>query len=829
MPAADGAPPSGTVTFLFTDLEGSTRLWEQHPEAMPEVLARHDAILRDAVGAQGGYVVKTTGDGVFAAFSAAYAALRAAIEAQVAMSAESWGDVGTLRVRMGVHTGSAELREGDYHGPDVNCAARLMAAAHGSQVVVSLSSRELVRRALPVGAELVDLGEHHLRDLAQPERVFQLVAPGLERVFPPLRSLRQTNLPARVTGLVGRAREVVELVELLRRPEVHLVTLTGAGGSGKTRLAIEAAWELVADHDQGVWWVGLAPLRDSALVLESIAQTLGATDEVADHIGDDHVLLLLDNFEHVVDAGVSVAELVARCPNLKVLVTSREPLRLSAEREYPVPPLTEDEAVALFGERGGPPEPHDVVREICRRLDCLPLAVELAAARTKVLSPRDLLDRLDSRLPLLTGGPRDAPGRQRTLRATIEWSHDLLSPEEQGLFVRLAVFAGGCTLDEAEAIVDADVDGLQSLIDKSLVRRSEDRFWMLETIREFAAERLDESDGAEKVRRRHAEFFRDLSESANLMNESEGEQRHDLVLPEQNNIRAALDWAHEADPVLGLRIAVALENYWTTNTPAEGKRRFTTLLERAADIPPELRGLAFRCRGSSTYNMGDFEEGTRDYERALTEFRRLGDGLRVGIMLFRLAVEANRVGDRPKARAHLEESLNLCRGHKKTEGQILSLLGHFAFDEGRPEEAFELLERSAELCRQSGFRWWEKNVLQSIAKYALMLERPTEAVAPAREGLAIAHEIGDRQGMVGGLALLAWHAAQTGSGERAGRLWGAIDAEEGPGGRVGQWEAERTEYEEHARAGSGPEFERGRIEGWATSLDDAVAHGLSDN
>src|SRR5215216_5853683 len=445
---AERVPPAprdgGIVSILFSDLAGSTELLDRlGDDAADELRRTHFKLLRDAVDAHGGQEVKTLGDGLMVVFTSAVDAVSCAVEIQRAVTEHNSTSSQQLDVRVGLHVGEPIRDEDDFFGMPVVVAQRLCAAATGGQILASETVRSLVGSR--GGHDFVALGELDLKGLPPLATVavrWRDDAPVLAP-FPPLGALHQTNLPVPATGLVGRARELAEVIDLLRRPEVRLVTLTGAGGSGKTRLAVEAAWELVAEFAHGVWWVGLAPLREPELVLDSIAQTLGVTDEVAKHVGDDYVLLLLDNFEHLLDAAAGVAELLAHCPNLNVLVTSREPLHLSAEREYAVPPLTEDEAVALFVEHAVVSDADGVVRDICRRLDCLPLAVELAAARTKALSPERLLERLGSRLPLLTGGPRDAPARQRTLRATIEWSHDLLAPEEQRLFVRLAVFAGG--------------------------------------------------------------------------------------------------------------------------------------------------------------------------------------------------------------------------------------------------------------------------------------------------------------------------------------------------------------------------------------------------
>ncbi len=466
---------SGTLTFLFTDIEGSTKLLRELGEAYAAALSEHRRVLREAFERHGGFEVDTEGDAFFVVFRSASEAAAAAAEGQAALEA------GPVRVRMGLHTGEPVISEGDYVGLDVHLAARIGASGHGGQVVVSGDTRALLDDTVP----LTDLGEHRLKDFDHPVPLFQL---GLGR-FPPLKTISNTNLPRPASSFVGREREVAEVLSLLR-DGTRLLTLTGPGGSGKTRLAIEAAAEVVPEFKAGVFWAGLAPLRDAALVTETIAQTLGAKDSLAAHIAERELLLLLDNFEQVVDAAPELSSLLAACPNLKLLVTSRELLRVQGEVEYAVPPLAQPEAVELFCTRSRL-EPDAVIGELCRRLDDLPLAVELAAARTSILTPRQILERLSKRLDLLKGG-RDADPRQATLRATIEWSYDLLSDDEKVLFARLAVFAGGCTLEAAEEVAEADLDTLQFLVDKSLVRHTTDRFWMLETVREYALERLEE-------------------------------------------------------------------------------------------------------------------------------------------------------------------------------------------------------------------------------------------------------------------------------------------------------------------------------------------------
>jgi class 3 adenylate cyclase len=446
--------PTGTVTFLFTDVEGSTKLLhELGAEEYAEALKEHRRALREAFAAGQGVEVDTQGDAFFVAFPTAPGALRAAGRALEGLAS------GPFRVRMGIHTGTPHLGDEGYVGVDVHRAARIAACGHGGQVLVSASTAALV------GTDgFRNLGEHRLKDLSAPERIYQLG----DGDFPALKSLHRTNLPIPATPFLGRGQELEEVHELVSRDDVRLLTLTGPGGSGKTRLALQAAADASERYPGGLFWVPLAPLRDPALVLGSAGQAVGSRNGLAEHIGDTATLLLFDNFEHVVEAAGDLAGLLAACPGLTLLVTSREALHVTGEQEYPVPSLTRTEGVDLFQARARAVKPDvegdDVVPEICRRLDDLPLALELAAARVKVLSPAQILERLEQRLPLLTGGARDAPERQRTLRATIEWSYDLLMEDEKLLFARLSIFRGGCTLAAAEEVVDADLDTLQSLV-----------------------------------------------------------------------------------------------------------------------------------------------------------------------------------------------------------------------------------------------------------------------------------------------------------------------------------------------------------------------------
>jgi predicted ATPase/class 3 adenylate cyclase len=481
------AQPSGTVTLVFTDIEGSTVLMEEiGAEAYREALADHRRVVRKVFAARSGYEVDSAGDGFFYVFPSAAGAVAAVSEAIAGLAA------GPLRIRVAVHTGEPVLDPPKYVGPDVHKAARIMQAGRGGQVLLSGATRELV------AADVIDLGMHRLKDFPEPVSLFQLG----ETRFPPLRTVSNTNLPRPLSSFVGRDREVEEVVALVRDEGARLVTLFGPGGTGKTRLAIEAAGELVGDFTAGVCWVGLAAVRHPLLVAESIAETLGTKQELSVHIGERELLLLVDNLEQVIGSAPEFAALLQACPNLQVLVTSRELLRVEGEIVYSVPALLDWEAAELFCARARV-DPDETVAELCRRLDNLPLALELAAARVSLLSPAEILQRLSQRLDLFRAR-RDADPRQETLQATIAWSHDLLAEGGQRLFGRLAVFRGGCTLDAAERVADADLDTMQSLLDKSLLRKARGRFWMLETIREYALEQLDGSGEGDLMRERHA-------------------------------------------------------------------------------------------------------------------------------------------------------------------------------------------------------------------------------------------------------------------------------------------------------------------------------------
>ena len=810
MNAMRGDIPSGTVTFLFTDIEGSTRLLEQHSDRYADLLEEHRRVLRGAFERHGGVEVDTQGDAFFVAFARASDAVAAAEDAQRALE---------LPVRIGIHTGEPQLRDGGYVGIDVHRAARICGVGHGGQVLVSERSASV----LDCDASLIDLGLHRLKDLGEPVKLYQLG----EDEFPPLRSLNATNLPAQRSPLIGRERELTELRSIVL-DGARLVTLSGPGGSGKTRLSLQVAAELVDNFSDGVFWVSLAALRDPELVIPAVEQTVGAKVPLAQHLEEKKMLLLLDNLEQVAECAGDIGTLLESCPNLKLLVTSRVLLKIQGEREYQVLPLPEDQAIALFRARAAVAEPEAAVAEICRRLDGLPLAIELAAARTRVLPPARMLERLEQRLPLLTGGARNAPERQRTLRATIEWSYDLLGDGEQRLFGRLAIFAGSFALEAAERVCGAQLETLESLIEKSLVRAtSEGRFFMLETIHEFAAELLEKSGEAEELARAHAEWTLDLAESAGVYyNEAEGSQEYELLVSEQANLRAASDWALRSDPELGLRLVVALEMLWTISDPRDGARRVAAMLERAGEAPAELLGHGFRVLGSALNPAGDQEGAEAAYRRSLELFEEIGSEREAAVSTFRLGATASNMGDVAKARPLLEESLARLRavGDTRVELQVVGVLGFVAAQEGDLAQARALMTESATRAAEVGFSWWQNVMLSGLAEIDLEAGDYDAAEQSASEILRMARRMGERQQTVYGLALLACVASGRGQSARAARLWGALEAEEAKG-PVGAWESGRAKF----RALVGDLDHEALTEGRRLALEDAVEYALTDD
>jgi predicted ATPase len=816
------------VTLLFSDIEGSTRLLHELGDHYAEVLAEHRRVLREAFARYGGVEVDTQGDAFFVAFARASDAVAAAGEAEDGLAN------GPVRVRIGIHTGEPIVTDEGYVGVDVHRAARIMGAGHGGQVLVS----ETTRRLLDSAVGLRDLGDHRLKDLSLPQRLYQLG----DADFPPLRTLYQTNLPVQPTALIGRERELEEAGALIGSH--RLLTLTGPGGSGKTRLALQLAAEAIDQFPDGVFWVPLQALRDPALVERTIAASVGAEDGLIEYVANKRLLVLLDNFEQVAEAAPTISSLLAGTPNAKVLVTSREPLQVESEQRYPVEPLPEDAAAVLFVERaravtpGFGPTP--AVREICRRLDGLPLAIELAAARVALLNADEILARLDKRLPLLVSRSRDAPARQRTLRAAIEWSYELLLPEEQEVFRRLAVFQGSFSLEAAETVCDTDLDQLESLVEKSLVRRrGSGRLGLLDTILEYALDRLDQSAEAEDIRRRHAEFFLTVAESANLNpgTLASGGQRFEIANAEQDNVRAALTWTLTSGSIeLGLRLASAMDMFWTAHDPREGIRWFAALLEHrgAEGVALELRARALRGYGSGFALSGDHEAAERLWEQSLALFEQLGDEHGRAGLLLRLGNLAMWKGDLDRARVLVEESQAIYeRSDDRLErifglAQTIGTLGAIARDAGEERRASELIEQSAAMGREVGVPWWESGMLAELASLSLGAGRIGEAETRARESLALAEQLRDRPGRVFGVGLLAWVAAERGQSERAGRLWAAVEDEDA-GAPLGGWRRHHQACEARVREAAGPAFDRGYAQGRAMTLDDAVLLALESD
>ncbi len=855
--------PTGTVTLLFTDIEGSTRRWEERRDAMARALRRHDELLRRAIERHGGYVFKTVGDACCASFWRATDAVAAAIDAQRELSGEDWSAIDGLQVRMALHSGTTDERAGDYFGPAVNRVSRLLATAHGGQVVLSGTTASLLRGVMSERSELCDLGEHRLADLIEPEHVWQLVAPGLAQAFPPLRSLQSmpNNLPRQLTPLVGRDEVLAEIEPPIR--EHALVTLVGTGGVGKTRVALQVGADSLDGSRDGVWFVELALVNDGSLVARTIASTLGLQEQperpvletLLRYLKHKRLLLILDNCEHVIDEAAKIADILLRgSPGVRLLATSREPLRIVGEYVYRMPSLAfpsqsdtltaEDAlrygAVALFAQRAAASDGRfeltdenvPVVAEICRRLDGIALAIELAAARVKVLAPRQLARKLDERFGVLTGGSRTALPRQQTMRALIDWSHDLLSAKEQKLFRRLAIFVGGWTLEAAGAVCadeqaakDATeswevLDPLSSLVEKSLVHaepmQGGMRYRYLESTREYARERLAEAGEDAAIARAHAAAFLALGEELYKLFETTAERDWlDRAEPELENFRAALSWAFGApgDVLLGRRLAAALRPVWTRFAAAEGQRwiqaaRDLSPIEMPASVEAALdcaeaaiatalaqpqtareraeRALALyrelgdplrvaqarHLLGRALVDLGHAEEGEKTLTAALKEARATGVRSTIGDILQSIAVARSHAGDLAGARPLFAEALAMFRsvGAERVCSHIAGNLAEAEFHEGNAAEALRLENEALATYRRFNHKLGAAISLCNIAAYLIALERYEDACVSARDGLAAARDTQWEAGVLWSLQHLAATAAlrRAGDAQRVG-------------------------------------------------------------
>jgi len=866
--------PTGTLTFLFSDIEGSTRLLQSAGAAYTQLLERHQALLRAAFGAAGGVEVATEGDSFFVVFASAGSAVRAAAAAQRALAAETWPpSVGEVRVRIGLHTGEGTLGGDNYVGLDVHRAARIGAAAHGGQVLLSDTTRALVSASLPDDFSLRDLGEHRLKDLDQPERLVQLVVNGLRGEFPPPRTLETpSNLPPQMTTFIGRRREAEEVAELARRG--RLVTLIGPGGTGKTRLSLQVATQLRPEFSGGAYFVDLSLLTDPTLVPSTIAAALGVREQPGQpileslqaHLRDLELLLVLDNFEQVQSAGPLVGRLLEAAAQLTVIVTSREVLHLRGEQEYAVPPLglpnlaalppfdtlSQYDAVALFIQRAQAVrrdfavDNHNApaVAAICARLDGLPLAIELAAARVKVLSPEAILARLEKSLSLLTSTSRDLTERQRTLRGAVDWSHELLDPGERTLFRRVGVFVGGCSIAHAEAICDPDgalgidmLDALSALVDKSLLRQvpaadDEPRFGMLETIREYALERLAESPEWEDVRRGHEDLFAALARQASgeIMGARQQEWV-DRLEADRDNLRAALQrLADDGRIEAALEMAAALWRFWQIHgNLAEGRATLEDLLTRPDAAPPTVaRSRALSALGGLQYWQSDMEAAGRAYAEGLAIQRSLDDPAGLVEALYNAGFVAAVAGDHASAHVMYQESLEIATriGDRTWMLRLREALAFLMFHMGDYASARVLQEANVQAFRETG-EAFRVAVGSGFLSYLEAREgRVDVARAMQHEAMRTFRALGDVHSIVRILMMAAASAVIAGELQTAAQLSGAADAMREPLGAMAT-PIQTLGLEDPAiatRAGLGDEaFERAYQAGRAMTLDDVLA------
>ena len=843
--------PEGTLTLLLTDLVASTRSWESSPAGMREVMARHDRIVADCLQRHGGADVGRAGDSVLAAFRRAGDAAACALALQRGFAAEPWPADIHVKVRIALHTGETELREGRYHGVALNRCARLLATCHGGQVLLTQATEQLLVDELPAGTGLWDLGLHRLKDLTRPERVFQLVDLDQPTAFPPILSLTRqlTNLPAQLTPFIGREEQLKELQEMHR--QTRLLTLTGPGGAGKTRLALELAAQLVGEETDGVWLVELGPLSDPLLVPQAVATGLGLTEQpgrrmaetLVQHARQRRLLLVLDNCEHLVEPTASLAaELLKGCKDVTVLATSREPLNVPGELTWRVPPLSRDEALRLFTERARSHDPGfhltddniQIVTQICGRLDFIPLAIELAAARVAAIPLPEILTHLESRFALLTGGDRTASSRLRTLRAAMDWSHDLLAEPEKVVFRRLSVFAGRFGLDAVQAVCsdavvprDSALDLLARLVDKSLVMAEGGRYRLLETVRNYGQERLLGMGETDAMQARLAAHVLSLAETRPPGQLGAWLDRLEAV---HDDIRSTLRWTVDADPELGVRLAVALTIFWQLRGHASEPRQFMDELLRHSPAGFRLRAAGLQLAGTFAYLQADFDAAGRLLGSGLKEARATGDRSTVLRTLAVLGLVGTAIGDLPASKAALDEALTLAResGDSEEEAGILHQLALLAGRRNDLDESRRCFEESIALRRAQGRTDEASMSLTYLAGVALMQGDLATARRAVGESLELGLAMRDRRAAFS-LDVLACVTGFDGNMERALILAGAGSAlHEGSGNTPPQiWSDLMSAFVQPARDALGEQAARAAWEtGRRMEYDEALQLAL---
>jgi len=789
--------PTGTVTFLFTDIEGSTRLWEEQTATMKGDLARHDEILRRCIEVNGGRVFKTVGDAFCGAFSTALDGLRATLDAQLALFGEKWNVRGGIRVRMALHTGTAEERDGDYFGPTLNRVARLLSVGHGGQTLVSLVTAELVRDILPEKTRLEDLGAHRLKDLLRPETVFQVQYPGAPRAFAPLKSLdnHPNNLPSQPTPFIGREKELDRARAAALGDSCRILTFTGVGGAGKTRLGLQTAANLTDDFPDGVFFVDLSAIDSPAYVIPAIARTLDIQrspdktylELLKNALREKHVLLLLDNFEQVMGAVPNLVELLSACPRMKLIVTSREALHVRMESVLPVPPLSAPkiaaarevsltglgiyDSVSLFVERAVAVRPDFAVTnesapsvaEICARLDGIPLAIELAAARISMLTPRAILERLGGSLKLLTGGPSDLPYRQRTLRATIDWSYRTLTPAEQAVFRELSVFAGGAAIESVAALCGTGLEAtditsaLGSLVGKSLLGRDErpgghSRFRMFETIREYGLELLAGASEDRAFRDAYARHFLQIAETTEpALCGSLQKDAFDALESEHDNFQAALDWLHQRGAAEDeARLCAALTGlYQVRGYLVEGRESFERCISRSGEVSPPARARLFLGLSRIANSQDRYAEALKLLDASAEAFTEAGDSTGLASVDCERGWSCHRLGEQDRAIVYYQSVLDRSPADARHTRALAELgIGSAKCMTGDLDAAEKYLARCRKVFLQQGDDRSLARTLLSILMVSYQRGEFAAALQVCKEALTVQERLNDRNAQV---------------------------------------------------------------------------------